>query len=353
MTDSFVLLAPLILLPIVLLFAFVGCTFTVPGLNPLPIFGQPGDIPVQGDYDGDGITEAALFRPPNWWQIWKGNIFDGQGALKFSFIFDGQQAGDIPVPGDYGSGHTEPAYFRPSDASWHIYDLNKKPPMEKPFPFTFGKPSNVALPADYLQDGRRTLLAAGDTPVPGSFLEGGTFRRVALFRQSDAQIHVGDLTVAAANTTLTEVRAFPFGAPADVLVPGDYGTGFTALALFTPSNRMWQVRDILGNVLIPDFSLQLISTTTPIKEVPLPPAVYWGDTKRRVVLFRNFDGGSALGFVGNWFFFDLDGKWALGWAWADSGSTVPVPGNYFNDGERMSTFDAGVWWTAEAAIKGT
>ena len=65
------------------------------------------------DYDGDGKTDYALFRPAEGkWHVLKSSNFS-EALLQFGAI------GDIPVPGDYdGDGITDHAVFRPSNGSW-------------------------------------------------------------------------------------------------------------------------------------------------------------------------------------------------------------------------------------------
>src|SRR5947209_20495916 len=81
------------------------------GAGPFQIyFGATTDVPVPGDYDGDGRTDAAIFRPST--GLWYGPR-TGAASIVIQTIVG--QAGDVPVPGDYdGDGKTDPAIYRPS-----------------------------------------------------------------------------------------------------------------------------------------------------------------------------------------------------------------------------------------------
>ncbi|MHC4217262.1 MAG: hypothetical protein ACYSU7_02290, partial [Planctomycetota bacterium] len=58
-------------------------------------FGSPNDLPAAGDWDGDGIDDAGVFRNGNWYLDLNGNRqWDGSDV---SFRFG--KSSDLPVPG--------------------------------------------------------------------------------------------------------------------------------------------------------------------------------------------------------------------------------------------------------------
>jgi hypothetical protein len=75
--------------------------------------GLAGDTPAVGDYDGDGRSDAALFRPSDGtWTI----VPSSTGTPQW-FAFG--QAGDKPAPADYdGDGKADVAVWRPSNLTF-------------------------------------------------------------------------------------------------------------------------------------------------------------------------------------------------------------------------------------------
>ena len=72
-------------------------------------YGRPGDFPVVGDWDRDGVSEIGVVRG-NRWLLRNRN---SPGSADIDITFSGWQEGDIPVVGDWdGDGRTGIGYAR-------------------------------------------------------------------------------------------------------------------------------------------------------------------------------------------------------------------------------------------------
>jgi hypothetical protein len=73
--------------------------------------------PVPGDYDGDGVTDVAVFAPgPGVWYV-KPSSLPSHAVLTMQW----GTTGDIPAQGDYdGDGKTDFAVYRNSDQRMYI-----------------------------------------------------------------------------------------------------------------------------------------------------------------------------------------------------------------------------------------
>jgi len=88
-----------------------GFDGTVPG-DQILAFGQAGDIPITGDWNGSGTVKIGVFRSGQWLLDCNGNgIWDGPAGGDCLYSFG--QAGDKPVVGDWnGTGSTKIGVFR-------------------------------------------------------------------------------------------------------------------------------------------------------------------------------------------------------------------------------------------------
>ena len=106
-------------------------------------------MPVPGDYDGDGLTDIAVFRPSNGtWYIRNSST----GYTTFRYYQWGLN-GDVPVPGDYdGDGKTDIAVYRPSNGTWYI--LSQRAATRHRRSYQWGLSGDVPVPGDFDGDGK-------------------------------------------------------------------------------------------------------------------------------------------------------------------------------------------------------
>ncbi|MBI3468480.1 MAG: tandem-95 repeat protein [Planctomycetes bacterium] len=159
-------------------------------------FGLPGDVPVAGDWDGDGETEVGVFRGGAWFLD-----LDDKGGAAEKVVFFGVP-GDVPAVGDYnGDGVADLAVFRSGMWFFDLYSRGGRAEQA----YAFGLPGDVPVVGDW--DGDRADEAA--------VFRGGMWFFNLLGRGGEAERH------------------FAFGLPGDVPVAGDWdGNGKSDAGIF-------------------------------------------------------------------------------------------------------------------------
>jgi endonuclease/exonuclease/phosphatase family metal-dependent hydrolase len=284
-------------------------------------FGVPGDIPAtrpcrsvhpRADYDGDGRTDRVVWRPDsgNWYQRF------GSGATQAPAF---GTAWDMPLVGDFdGDGFADPTVFRhlqstaPSYApapSWWISNRSARGYTK----IEFGTPDDWAVSGDFDGDGvadpavyfrrpsqphqaiwkiRRsargyTEVVWGDSedfPVPADY-DGDGITDVAVFRPSTGQWWIMKSTGGAINPVWGGDQFATAGRPGDIPTPGDFdGDGLTDLAYFRTTTSTWAIKQsTLGvrSVHFGEFQAQ--------QDVPVV-GDYDGDGRADVAVWRPTDG---------------------------------------------------------------
>jgi hypothetical protein len=230
---------------------------------------QTGDMPVSGDWTGDGKWKVGIYRQPTgqWFLDANNNGIYDAGDATYNF---GGVSGDVPVSGDWtGIGRTCIGVFR--QGFFWVLDLNCN-----------GKFDDVPTDAAFPFGG-----VSGDKPVVGDWTGSGA-TKVGVVRkyvpngvpQGNPFFWVPDAGAANAGSSPDKHqpdyrRCFPFGGlDGDVFITGDwYGTGKSTAAVYR--NGLWVI-----DVALPE---------SPLAAHLQPPLQF------------SFGGGlSDIPIVGNW-----------------------------------------------------
>jgi hypothetical protein len=213
-------------------------------MKPVVTFGASGDIPVPGDYDGDGEADIAVWRNGTWFI--KGSTAGTQTVVSYG------AGGDIPVPGDYDSdGRTDIAVFRPTDGNWYITNSSNGSQIVR----NYGTSGDTPVPGDYDGDGKtdmavwrngswfimkssdgsqivRNYGTSGDTPVPGDY-DGDGKTDIAVWRSGSWFVM---------NSSNDSQSVMSYGTTDDIPVPGYYDADEKCdIAVWRPSEGNWYV----------------------------------------------------------------------------------------------------------------
>jgi glucose/arabinose dehydrogenase len=199
-------------------------------------WGESGDIPVPGDYDGDGRIDVAVFRPSTgvWWISYSGTT--GYAAIQWG------ESGDIPVPGDYdGDGRTDITVYRPASGDWFVL-LSTTGFMASDV-YQWGISGDIPVPADYDGDGRTDITVY--RPASGHWF------------------------VLLSSTGFTASDVYQWGISDDIPVPADYdGDGRTDITVYRPASGYWFVLKSSTNYLTWDTYQWGETGDIPVLQVP-------------------------------------------------------------------------------------
>jgi hypothetical protein len=111
-------------------------------------FGEVADVPVVGDWDGDGVDTVGVFRDG----VWKLRNSNSAGPVDVEFRFG--EAGDLPVSGDWdGDGVDTVGVYR--KGRWLLRDANTGGPAD--VSVDFGRPFDRPVVGDWNRDGADTI----------------------------------------------------------------------------------------------------------------------------------------------------------------------------------------------------
>ncbi len=120
-------------------------------------FGDPGDEPFMGDWDGDGVSTPGMYRPSDGKVYLRNSNTPGLADIEYFF----GDPDDVPLVGDWdGDGDDTVSLFRPSNST--VYIINKLGSGNAgigaaEISFTFGNSTDQPFAGDFDGDGKDSV----------------------------------------------------------------------------------------------------------------------------------------------------------------------------------------------------
>jgi serine protease len=179
-------------------------------------FGDPSDIPLAGDWDGDGVDTSGVYRPSTAQFFLRNSNSTGAPDVTISFGV----IGDVPIVGDWdGNGTDSIGVYRPSTSQFFL--RNSLTAGFADFTMSFG--------------------IAGDQPIAGNW-DGSGGDSIGVVRSG-----VFHLTNTVCNCAPTANFTFSFGVATDLPLAGDWDSdGKDSAGVYRPSNGILYLRNSLS-----------------------------------------------------------------------------------------------------------
>lgn len=130
------------------------------------LFGDHGDKPFVGDFDGNGVDEVGLHRESTGRVYMRLGLTTGIADLDFIY----GDPGDLLVAGDWdGDGIDSPAIFRPSDGNWYLRLRNSAGYADHVIPFGLADRGLLPVAGYASLSGAGTALSTNSNNNPGEF----------------------------------------------------------------------------------------------------------------------------------------------------------------------------------------